>query len=459
MNSGTFYVLIRGGNRQMFFDPTAGETMPRELVWGPEAFEQWVTTRIPLDEFPEDYEYAAIADFDSKRLTWFCPNDLLSIPKVAGLYQRLLAAAWPGFEIIEAPFTNSIIEELGFDDLLDTDIEAPELDQRPPTVEDAVRDASNWHEDELEDSFGSHEDSEFDDDDFDDKQENRNSSSREMTVHEYGSDTDLLADYVHEDDSLCAWVTLIDRQGIVRHRMLSCLPQNLIQGSPDALIALESMQGTEVPAEANVMEGIWIHVERREVRIWGAPDTQAALPYAERGWSGWDVAWATRGYEQQCSAAGPAGRPLSTEAALGTFMPLMLSTERMSLSGALEAIGGSLKKTAMKATGCLLVVICSPLLIFGAVSGNWTAVLITVAIMVLLTMIGFVTIERKVKRSFAAKMPQGERDDRFSAAGPLDKAERRKRMKALLAEAGLPSLEKVEPYMAPVSEFGLFENA
>jgi len=145
---------------------------------------------------------------------------------------------------------------------------------------------------------------------------------------------------------------------------------------------------------------------------------------------------------------------MKDEEALAKVLPSILTTKRFDMSTVLGAIGGGLKKTAMKATGCLLVVICLPLVIFGLVSGNWTAVLISIAVTCAIVITAFKVIEYKVKKSFNNKMPMGgNAEDAPPAAGPLDELQRRQRIDQLLAEAGLPALAKVEPYFPEEDEF------
>jgi hypothetical protein len=171
---------------------------------------------------------------------------------------------------------------------------------------------------------------------------------------------------------------------------------------------------------------------------------QRKLDDIRRAWTGWTVEWADAGYQRQCEVAGPVGVPMKETEALARILPTALSTKRFDISTVMGAMGGHLKKTAMKLTGCLLVVICSPLAIFGRVSGNWKAVLITIAITCGLVMVAFKLLEYRFKKSFLDKMP-GADQQAPSAAGPLEPAARRQRIDQLLSAAGLPRLAEVEP--------------
>lgn len=123
-------------------------------------------------------------------------------------------------------------------------------------------------------------------------------------------------------------------------------------------------------------------------------------------------------------------------------------------------MGGHLKKTAMKLTGCLLAVICSPVLLFGLLSGNWKAALITIAVVISVVILIFKIIEFRLKRSISRTLPlRGHHpdDDPVPVAGPLDEKERRRRVDELLAATGFPSLAKVEPSFPKVDPTDLLD--
>lgn len=154
---------------------------------------------------------------------------------------------------------------------------------------------------------------------------------------------------------------------------------------------------------------MWIDVRQRTVSIWGGAGADRR-PFLEAVWKGWEVQWASRGYAQHCEATGPSGQPLSTEAALAHLVPTLLSTSRPDFGDAIGAMGTAIKRVAMKATGCLLIVICFPVLIFGAVSGSWKAVAITVGITVTLVALIFKLIEWKIQKSFSRSVLKSEID-------------------------------------------------
>lgn len=143
---------------------------------------------------------------------------------------------------------------------------------------------------------------------------------------------------------------------------------------------------------------------------------------------------------------------MSDAEALGAIVPTILSTKRFDIGNMFGAMGGQLKKTAIKATGCLLMVICAPVLLFGAISGNWQAALITVAVVAVCVVIVFKVIEFKVKKKFA--MPELQRngdedgEERAPVAGPMDESQRKARLEQMLKSAGFPPISEIEPHFS-----------
>jgi hypothetical protein len=123
------------------------------------------------------------------------------------------------------------------------------------------------------------------------------------------------------------------------------------------------------------------------------------------------------------------------------------------MSSLVGAMGGQFKKLAIKATGCLLAVICFPMVIFGLVSGNWKAVGISIGVTCAAVIIAFKLIERRLKKTFLGAVPQERISQRAPpAAGPLDPPQRRQRIDCLLAAARFPRLAEIEPLFPKESE-------
>ena len=346
---------------------------------------------------------------------------MLNVPRVNDVYNRMLQAAWPGFKVAFAEEgMKDLAEALGAEALGAEDGGVWYPEERSETVREAAL---------LDD----------DEDELDEEEEEEE--------EEYGR---------FDEDDIRAWVTIVAADGTVRHWHLSELSEDLLQADGDPLQALMDLPPDEVPPEGVVAEGMWLDQAEKSIGLWGGYSLRARLPEMESAWDGWSIEWAERGYERQCETAGPAGVPLKDEEALAKVLPSILTTARLDVSTVIGALGGGLKRTAVKATGCLLVVICLPLVVFGLVSGDWTAVLISIAVTCAVVIAVFKVIERKVKNSLMGKMAmKNEGDGAPPAAGPLDEARRRQRIDRLLAAAGLPALSQVEPYFPEEDEFAL----
>ncbi len=133
--------------------------------------------------------------------------------------------------------------------------------------------------------------------------------------------------------------TIIDNAGAIRSSAASSLVQDLIQGDPQSLVRLASLTPCEVPPEEVVVEGLWIEEAERTIGLWGGPATERILPELEKGWAGWDVQWAPRGYAQHCAAIGSSGKSLSVEQSLAHILPAILSTDRVNFTFLANAVG------------------------------------------------------------------------------------------------------------------------
>jgi hypothetical protein len=154
--------------------------------------------------------------------------------------------------------------------------------------------------------------------------------------------------------------------------------------------------------------------------------------------------------------SGPSGLPLSEAESLGRVVPTILSIGKLDASLVVEKIGGEVKRTAVRLTGCFVLVICSPVILFSLISGNWKAGGITIAIVVILTTILFKLAEAKIRRRVNGLRTKltGDRvvSKKSSSAGPLDSNTRREVLNQTLIRAGLPPLSKIEAFLVPDPE-------
>ncbi|MGI9515538.1 MAG: hypothetical protein ACR2NP_00710 [Pirellulaceae bacterium] len=419
MSEPAIFVFIENGQRRMFADRWGGIFLFRELVWGPAALEEWAKQFAPLPA--DELEYldspinaGVVVDLDQRTMIWSGEYDTLRLQRVFDVYARMLGAAWPGYQVSCCPLGIEFGPVTGF--------------VCATTVDD------HWgRPDRFIEAAGLDDDDEpFDNDDA-----------------EFDEDDEPFAD-------LGAWVTIIDESNAVIHRRMYQLSQDIFRNPGQVLGQLTTLPDAKVPAEALVAEGIWIDQGKKQVVIWGDEKLRFKLAEMQDMWTGWNVLWSDNGYQQQCAAAGPAGQPLSDQDALSKILPVMLSAQRFDMQNLLGAIGSGLKRSALRATGCLFVFLCLPLVIFGIFSGQWRAVGISVAITFILLAAGFKYLEYRFKRSMRGKIP-GEPAQSAGppVAGPLDETQREARLNELLGASGLPSVESVRPFFPDESEADL----
>ena len=416
MSQFAMIAMIRDGHKRYFVDRYASGFLFREMLWGPDDFEAWTSQLESSDEW-EFADGGAVVDFDQRRLLWTDETESLAIPRVLSVYKKLLDTAWPGFVVRHADNIAELFSVLGLS--LDAD-DDEEYESRSETVLIAGR----VYDDE---------------DEVDDIEADGESSDDE---------------YRFDVEETRAWVTVIGNDGVVRHRQLEDLPLDLLMAEQAALQQLERLDPAEVPPEAVVSEGMWIRQDERRLGIWGCALTKRQLIRLQDHWPDWTVEWSDDGYATQCGISGPAGLPMNEQEALAKFLPIVLSTRRFDVDSVFGAIGGSIKKTALKCVGCLFITVCTPLLLFGVFSGNWPAVLISVLVTAIVFFVGFSIVEYCIKKKFRDTMPKHDENEAAIVAGPLDETDRRGQLDALLNKAGLPSLDVLEPQFAK-DEFGI----
>lgn len=432
MSEPASFVIIRDGEKRYYYDRWAHSFLYRNLIWGPEELDHWLRQEAADDEWDDDICGGVVVDFDQRLLVWDGDDDDLRVPRVAKVLHQLLETSWPGYRIeYAARGVADLARAAG-----ETDSAGGMSRENVATISDeffndrphTIREALGIYDDDADemDDVDADEDDDFDEDEED--------------------------DYL-DDDASRAWVTLINEQGAVRHRQLSELSQDIFSGSKEAIRSLLSMDAAEVPAEKMVREGIWFDFGKRQIGFWGSHTSKLSLPHLQRGWTNWDVSWAEGGYADQCGVSGPSGIPMSDEEALAKLTPKILSTKRIDMSTILGAMGSSIKKTAVKATGCLALLLSAPVLIFGLIAGKLQAAAITIAIVWVGLAIVFKVIEYRFKKKFTDGPMAGltardsDRDTRPPVAGSLDATSRSQQLDRILAASGFPSLAVVSRHI------------
>lgn len=410
-----YSVLIRDGQKRCFADVWG--TLHRELFWGAEAFEGWLSQGEETEDEPEELSGAVIVNFDRREMRWG-EREVLDLPRVQAVYQRLLEASWPGFTITALSSSEIEAEVRGINDDKHAD-EHPDGDDendvqlsgdRPATV----REAAGFSADEEDES-----------EDEDDEPDN------------------------NPDDMIRAWLTIVDQNGKVRQRVLELISADLIAGVKTAVQDLAKLKAVEVPPEKSVLEGMWINLKDKEIGVWGGQSARRDFPRLQQAWSKWNVHWAVNGYADQCSVGGLPGIAMTDAEALAKFIPQVLSVKKFDVMNLAGALGGSLRKTAIKATGCLLIVLAVPVLLAGFFMDKLKEAGYTVAALVVIAAIAFKVVELKVRSRFR-KSPFSSADEsadtKPAVAGPLDETDRRRSMDRILNACGFPSLKELEPH-------------
>lgn len=419
MSEPAAFALIRDGQTRLFADRWASAVLRREILWGPDDFEAWVNQFEQTDEWFDDYSGGAIVDFDKRRLLWSGDTSSYNIPRLWKLYCQLMHAAWPGFAI-------EVCEE-GRDEFRKyLGLPEQQLDPDEP----------------LEDE-----------EDDDERYEIREAKVEDARLGASSDDEDDEDDEEDDEDQSRAWITLVDEDGSVRHRQLSELTLDLLKGEAAAIQAVAKLPPAEIPKEAVVSEGLILNPSKRTARIWGSPELLKKMKTLGKLWNGWQLKWTHHGYSDQCQVSNTPGMPMSEVDALAKILPVVLSTEQFNLEAVFGLIGGKVNKFAKKATGCLLVVLCIPLVLFGVFSGNWTAVMYSIAATVVVVVGLFMLVARRFRKAVGSKVPKrGDEDAKGPVvAGPLEEAARKQRVDQLLTAAKLPPLAEIEPHFADVS--------
>lgn len=412
------FVFVRDGNKTIFADRWAGALMQREILWGPAALEQFATqlTETSADEMSYR-EQGVLVDYDAKQLMWSGDAGSGGVPTTKTAFQKLLQTAWPSFEIIICPEGVPVSQPTGLES-----------------------DEDSFDEEEEDPFYG------------------RCTAIADVAQFEGGTAVQVVdADdgfEGFEPDDTRAWLTLISKKQRVIHAHLMELPVDVLQPAASLGNTISKLKRATVPRESVVTEGIVIDMPAKMVSIWGGDTLLARRDQIDTGWKNWTVNWID-GYRGHCQAANVDGMFMSDAEAIAPMIPMLLSTKRFDPSALLGAMGGGIKKTAAKLTGCLYLLVCLPILIFATFSGQWIAALVTMLVTLIIFFVIFKSVERKVKKKMApaTEMATGAKGgpDQSTppSAGPQDADERKATLDALLQKSGFPSLENVMQHCDP----------
>jgi hypothetical protein len=118
MGSRANYVVVEGGQWDLFYAHWGAQRIPEDFFPGPDVAARFIRGLKPTDEWLDDVwaEGAALMDVDKKFLTLFGGEDILCEYPLRRMYLELLACTWPGWTVtwaVEGLVT--IAEYLGLD--------------------------------------------------------------------------------------------------------------------------------------------------------------------------------------------------------------------------------------------------------------------------------------------------------------------------------------------------------
>ena len=108
MSKSGVFAFQRDGQLSVFVNGWASAFLFREVVYGPEALEQFASHCESVD--PDESKWLEKADgiwvdFDANQMLWNQQSQELQIPAILSRYNRLLEISWPGFEfkLVDGP--------------------------------------------------------------------------------------------------------------------------------------------------------------------------------------------------------------------------------------------------------------------------------------------------------------------------------------------------------------------
>lgn len=413
MMPSAMIALIRDGETTLYRDTGGAALFPRNLVWGQDAMEQWLLSKESEAEFDCECAAGAVVDFDAQALLWYTECDPLKYPRSVQLYDALLKAAWPGFEIIYGDGLSDLQVAAGgtLSSAEDRQLRLREMDgDRLANREDFMTDVNNEEHD-------------FDPED---------------------------------DEERVAWITLLDQNDTIHHHLIEEITLDLIWDENNPLFRLLQLSQQGVPKERIVAEGMLVDEANQQISLWGPRSIRDVAKEMASHWPDWSVSVIeSDGYQHQCQFSGPSGQPLSDAEAMANVIQILLTTKQVDPAAILGEVGKSVKGCLARMVAGLTALICFPFFVFALVSGNWKTGAIAIGIIVLIVMVAFKLIERKWRRGFQAKMANApwnldaDETEGPQVAGPIDSSQRRSRLEDLLKKAGLPSIPECEPHFDP----------
>ena len=77
MSEPAVFVLIRDGQRRYFADRWANAFLFREILWGPDELERWLTESQEIDDWTAEASGGVVVDCDNRKLVWYGDEAML----------------------------------------------------------------------------------------------------------------------------------------------------------------------------------------------------------------------------------------------------------------------------------------------------------------------------------------------------------------------------------------------
>jgi hypothetical protein len=150
MGSRASYVVKKDGQAKAYGSHWGASSILDDLMWGPDYATKAFESQTELEELAEieggDEGYALV-DWDARRMIWFSAN--CELPVQQRLYNRLLAANWPGWTIdLAVHGIADLLDHLGVSPAEETDEDVEEEDVEEEDVEE-----EDVEEEDIEDDL------------------------------------------------------------------------------------------------------------------------------------------------------------------------------------------------------------------------------------------------------------------------------------------------------------------
>ncbi|MCA9130405.1 MAG: hypothetical protein KDB22_25125 [Planctomycetales bacterium] len=274
MSEPASFAVIRNGSRHDYSHRWAAGCVHNVLFRGPKSFFDWVDAECqPAEDF-WDVGHGAIANLDKGLLTWAGYHELFEQPRHTAYYDRLLEAAWPGYQVHYA--------HDGTSDLVRAAGRTCEGHEDPYALVPLANEALAHSGQDI----------------FQFPPALTQLTNR-PAPDEY-------------DDSPTVWLTVVSTCGATRQIVLetSRLPDRVLQSCTRTFRTLLAQAVPEVPAERGIFEGLIVDAAQNQVELWGDREAIARLSTIRSHWKSWRVVWNHRGYSRQCEQASTNGTPL-----------------------------------------------------------------------------------------------------------------------------------------------------